>query len=264
MNLTDKDIADLLDEVTEQLAKSATLSKEVPAEIPQEAPVEQPAPEQAPAPEMAPAQDAAPAPEAAPANPEQQIEGEQADQPLTDEELHQVYASMDPQELERHFAVVRDVIQQTYGQAGEEQMEGEQAPQAPEQAAPEAEQAPQAPEQAPEQQPEAQPEQEMQPDEAMKSESFIKLKKENDEIKKSLASLTKVIETMTKPQRKSATLIKNEVVLEPMQKSEVKLEISKLVRDPSLKKSERQFINNFLYTGADQEKVEEIIKSRRK
>lgn len=247
MNLTDKDIAELLDSVSESLMKSSKKGLKKDA-MPEEMPVEQ-APEAAPAPEMAPEQ--APeemAPESAPEQaPEQAIQSEE-DAPLSDEELQQVYSSMDPEELERHFTVIKDVLTAIHGEGGaeagevpsDEMAEGD----APEAAMPET----------------------MPEEEAMKSEAFIKLKKENEEIKKSIVSLTKAIETLAKPARKAVTsLSKSEEAVESLSKAEISSKLSEITRVAGLTKSERQTINNYLLSGVGQELVEEIIiKSGRK
>ena len=239
---TDKEIANLLNEVSETLAKSEKKAKLKKDDMPldEEQGMEQPEMEQSP--EQAPEMDEAPMDEQpemdeAPMEeqPSEEIAEESEDAPLSDEELQQVYGSMEPEELERHFMIIRQSLSQVYGEEGSEQPEMEQ------------------------------PEMEAQPSEeenAFKSEFSI-VKKENLELKKSISKLAKAIENMS-PVRKSVTgsLTKSEDNGgETLTKSELTKKINEIVRKPTLSKSERQSINNFWLNGNDQEKVLEIIKS---
>ena len=261
-NLTDSQIDEILASVeatlskTESLAKSAKLSKALPGQEP-EAQASAPSPEMPP--QGAPAAEA-PAPEAAPSPemPPQQAPGQEApqgqegelEQPLSDEELQQIYGSMDHEELERHFAAIQQSMQQgqaAEGQAG--QAEGEQAPQ----------------QEAPEQQaPEAEPEQEEQ--EMGKSEN-ASLRKEIAELRKAQEATIKAFEVLAAPSRKAVT------GMEYVQKSEASFDVQSLSKDEiksklqsispaALSKSERDSVNNFYLYDEDKTDVLAIIKSK--
>ncbi|HSV26691.1 MAG TPA: hypothetical protein VLH60_02255 [Sedimentisphaerales bacterium] len=283
MQFTETDIDRILDSVEAALAKTEALAKSdsaaaanggqiksglkkddmIPPEKPEgEVPAEQ-APEaaapEAPAPEAAaeapaePPAAEAPAPEAPaegeaqpPAEGEEALEGE-GEAPLSDEELHEIYGSMEPAELERHFMMIRSLLQDMY--AKEAPAPGAEAP-AP---APEAP-APEAP--APEQ--------------AMKSETseLAQLKAEHEQLKKSLEGVVKAMEaTISAPQRKAITEIafldKSEGGKEETLTREQILPIlNEKSRSASLSKTERDAINDYLLTGGSKEKIAAIVKTK--
>jgi hypothetical protein len=255
MKFTDKEIAALLNEVSETLVKSEKAMKKSLRKdgLPEseEAPVEAaPEMEQAPV-EAAPEQEAAPE-----LSPEAPVEGDEAiadegDQPLTDEELTQVYSAMEPEEIERHFMIIREILQGIYGEQGEEQIEGEQAPE--QEAAPEMEQAPEQ---------EAAPEMEApsEEEEAFKSENKI-LKKEVAALKAGLGNLAKAMEAMA-PSRKSFTGIlhkSEDTSVATLSKSDITAKINEISRKPTLTKSERTAINTYCLTGVGADEVMKII-----
>lgn len=269
---SDSEIDNILNEVEEELnnslAKSQALSKAFPgaeegSEQPEAAPAS-PAPAAAASPDMAapaaspdmaapaspdmgaPAEDAGAAPEMG----QEGQPGEEAleDGSISDEELQQIYGSMDPQELERHYMILRGLLRNQYaGQEGQE---------APAQAA--------APEQS------AAPEM----DQSMgKSESDVLLKQENEDMKKSLEAALKAIEMMARPSRKAVTeefqiLGKSELDIKGssakkdysnLSKSELTPMLNAKVREPNLSKSDRDAINSFILNNHGKEKVLEIL-----
>lgn len=254
MKFSDKEIAALLNEVSETLAKSEKAMKKALPGMEQEptqeeAPPVDAAPEQAPAPEMG---------EQAPTeqNDAPPMEGDEAiadegDAPLTDEELTQVYSAMEPEEIERHFMIIREILQGIYGEQGEEQVEGEEAAPAPEMGGEEAAPAPQM-----EAGPEAQPEED---ESAFKSENKI-LKNELETLKASLGNLAKAMESMA-PTRKSATgtLNKSEGQVEVLNKTDLRAKCNDLAKNPKLTKTERSTINAFCLAGVGAEEVMKII-----
>jgi hypothetical protein len=262
---TDQDIDNLIVSVEETIKKAEVLAKsslkkdagpdqEMP---PQEAaPADQEAPPaEAPAPADAQAAGEAPAPEAppqeaAPAESEQALEGEE-EAPLSDEELSQIYGSMPPEELERHYSVIRQQLQAAYGE--EAPAEGQEAAPAPEAQAEEAAPAPA----------------EDESQEMGKSEAAIAdLKKTIAAQGQALEQITKAFEVLTKPSRKSITEIavlnksesdSNES--QPLTVEQIKAKAGKL-KSSELTKSERESVNKFFLYGEGQEEVEKLIHSK--
>lgn len=183
----------------------------------------------------------------APQGGEQALEGEQgADAPLSDDELHEIYASMDPAELERHFMIIRSLLQGAYGEAGEAQgAEGAPADQGG--AAP-------VPPQA----------------EMGKSEDNARLsnlEQENATLKKSLEKVVSAMEIAFTPTRKAVTdlafIQKGEGAgpeVKEFNKSELTAILSEKCKSPGLSKNDREAINDFMLTGGSKEKVLEIVK----
>jgi hypothetical protein len=254
MKFSDKEIATLLNEVSESLAKSEkALRKDVPQM--EQAPVENEAPEMDAPPMEGETQEQTPdmGNEAPPVEGDEAI-ADEGDQPLTDEELTQVYSAMEPEEIERHFIVIREILQGIYGNEGEEQIEGEDQGQdaAPEMGAPEQESAPamEAPdgEGAPEE------------DNAFKSENKI-LKSEVAALKAGLGNLAKAMEAMA-PTRKSFTGIlhkSEDTSVATLSKSDLTAKCNELSRKPTLTKAERSTINTFCLTGVGAEEVMTLI-----
>ena len=273
MNFSEQDLDAIINSVEVTLAKAEKLSKDdgtqaddqsqMPA--PEAAPAEQ-AGQEAAAPEMAAqppqaeagqedqSQQAAPAAEAAPQAGEEQLENE-AEQPISDEELQQIYGSLDDQELERHYSVIRDQLSQRYSQGDQSQ---QQPPaQAPaEQAQPEA----------------AAPAMEAQPEDNMnKSESAVitSLQKTVAEQAQAIEMITKAFETIAKPQRKSVTNIQVMQKSEfenggekQLSKEEIKEKATKLSKSASLNSDERTLINRFFLQGEGQDEVQKLIHSK--
>lgn len=266
--LSDQDIDEILATVERTLEQAPNLAKSTLRKDgqPEMEPSEPEAGQEpaAPAPEMsaepaapAPSPEAAPeAPEAAPGEqgPDEALEHEGQDQPLSDEELDQIYGSMPPEELERHYMAMRKFL---------EQQGGAEEPQA-EPPAPEAPQAPEAPAMPPEE-PAAKSEKE--------SSEVKALKAEIESLKKGMEMTVKAVEKVLQPTRRSVAGIefirkneemesgKTEENLDGLTKSEVSSRI-KAIGPAALSKSEREQINNYLLNDKGKEKVLDIIKSK--
>jgi len=91
------------------------------------------------------------------------------------------------------------------------------------------------------------------------------LKTEQQKLNKSIDLLTKAIEAGFKPVRKSVAGVefttRSEEISEakPLTKSELMEKIKVKVKEPSLSKSERDLINQYVLYGTDKEKVEKLI-----
>lgn len=263
-SFTDKDLDNLIASIEESLDKAEVLVKskdlskdeDEDQEAMKEAPpVAEAAPAEKPEEKMpeegmesqGEAEEAAPAEAEAATEGDEALESEAEEGPLSDEELEQIYGGMEPEELERHFMMIRQVLQSHYGQGEEPQ---EEAPEMPEQ-----------------KQPEMAPEQMTQ--KSSKSDELVALKKTIEEQSKSIELLGKAFEALTKPQRKAVTEI------EYIKKSEIE-EISKSkemskddlkdlylkINPGSLSKSERSVINNYFLNGENKREVEHIIQSK--
>ena len=277
---TDKEIDNLLKSVeaeldAQSLSKSEALSKAPPQEDEAEMapPVAEaaPAPEaqaaEAPAPEMAPDAAAAPAPEGDPmAAPAPEAEGapaeapaeaapgeeqmaQEGEQPLSDEELHEIYASMPPEELERHYMVIRSLMQDAYAKA-EKETQNETLAKS-------------------ESGSEKAVEQLRKENESLKKASEDSAK-EVAALKKSLEGLASAVEkTILKPVRKSVAGIEfvqrntgsPETESKPLTKAELTVKIKEKFDKEigSLSKSDREACNDFLLRDIGKEKVEKIL-----
>ena len=259
----------------ESLAKSEALRKDFPPtdkkdnkDAPPAPPADDaaaPAPDAPPAPPMdaAPAPDAAPQAEPdgdegaapAPAEGEQGLEQEGADQPLSDEELDQIYGSMDPQELGRHAAAI-----QKYLQGGAPAAPG--APEAPPAPAPEA------PAMKGEKGAQVKPGDSKSMGGMMKSEDIENLKKENEQLKQQFATLSKAVEILAQPKRKAVTMAQviqkseAEVVKKPVDKAEIKPRLTELTKTSNLTKSERDMINEYCLYGTGEDKMIKLIETK--
>lgn len=216
---------------------------------------EAPAPEAeaAPAPEAeaapAPAEEGAPsdAPEAeaAPAEGEEAIEHEGEEGPISDDELKEIYGTMEPEELQRHFMIMREILRGSMEQGAAP----EAAPAAP---APEAGGAPMA----------------MSEKESIVKSEFDALKAKNEELEKALGRLTMVMEsTLLKPARKAVTDIAYIQKSEhdsgeekQFTKSEIRTLCNEKCKDRSLSKSDREALNDYLLNGGSSDKIMQIIK----
>ena len=256
----------------ESLAKSEALRKDFPPtdkKDDKDAPPAPPADDAAaPAPDAppAPAADAPPAPDAAPhaepdgdegaapapaADGEQGLEQEGADQPLSDEELDQIYGSMDPQELSRHAAAIQKYLQG-----------GQPAPEAPPAPAPEA------PAMKGEKGAEVKPGDSKSMGGMAKSEDFENLKKENEQLKQQFATLSKAVEILAQPKRKAVTMTQviqksePEVTKKPVNKAEIKPKLTELTKTSNLTKSERDMINEYCLYGTGEENMIKLIETK--
>jgi hypothetical protein len=261
---TDQDVDNLLASVEETIVKAEALAKASPADpAPEDDKDAPPAVDAKPADDAPPAADAAaaappadpsapPAPDAAaaPAEGDQALaqEGGGEDQPLSDEELAQIYGSMPPDELERHYSVIRQALQASYGQ-------DQGAPASPETAAP-------APPPAPAPAPGME-----------KSEQKIaELQKQVADLAAANEQVIKAFEVLAKPARKSITDIqvieKSDFARQddrnrPLSTEEIKERAGRLCRNPgSLQKHERDMINRFFIQGEGAQEVEKLIHSK--
>lgn len=269
-SFTDKDLDNLIASIEESLDKAEVLTKskalkkdqgedEAMEEAPPAAAAAPDAQQEMPS-EGAPADEGEmPAEAAAPeegmgeGEGEEALEGEGKDAPLSDEELVQIYGSMQPDELERHFMVIQEILKH---HAGEAEGQPEQ-PEQPEQAGA----APQMPEQD-----------EQQEQMAMKSsndEELAALRKTIEEQSKSIELLGKAFETLTRPQRKAVTDIeyikKSEAEETSKSKNLSKEEMRDLytkINPGTLTKGERTMVNNYFLNGENKSEVEHIIQSK--
>ena len=215
--------------------ESSALAEDAPAAPPAEGAPTEEAPAAPPA-EEAPAE-GAPAEETPAEGSEEELEEPQ----LSDEELHQIYGSMSPEELERHYMVIRQYMQEAYAKMEKSEKDSKEA------------------------------------GSSKDSEAIESLKKDNaslkdkvGELQKSLEVAVKALEIGLKPVRKSVAGIeyvkKSEAdspVVKPLEKSELQAKVGEFYQDKAkvsaLKKSERDAIDNFLLNGSDKEKVEQIL-----
>ena len=160
--------------------------------------------------------------------------------------------SLSPEELERHYSVIREALSSHYGQ-GQEQQQPEMAAAAPEEQ-------PQMPEQ--------QASQEQEDPMMQKSEDMIALQKKVDDQAQAIELMTKAFEVFAKPTRKSVTDIqfinKSEDNSKPaMSFEETKKAAADLAKSGKLDKSERETVNQFfLSKGEGLEQVQKIIHSK--
>ena len=165
---------------------------------------------------------------------EEGLEEEGEGQELSDDELHGIYSSMAPEELERHYMIIRGLLRNEY-QKAEMAEKGKKAPEAPCK----------------------------KNEEPVTSKELADLKKSNDELKKSLENAVKAISIMSAPQRKAITT-EIEIVQKSegasatgskkdLSKEEIRDEINKKVKESSLTKSERETINGYLLNGGRDE-----------
>lgn len=276
-NMSEADLANLVDEVGKELATIAAAEANRLAKSDDEASAEASAPAEdappasatasepppsdgsaAPAPDAsasAPAPDAGSAPaDAAPAAEAPAEGGDQAAGP-TFEELVSLYKQLPPEDLQAHLKAIQTAM------AGDQGGEAAPAPSADAQppAGPSA--APLAPEEP-----------------ALKSENEA-LKLQLAEMKKSMEDLNGIVSTLNdavaKPKRQAMTGIvylpmhKNEpeVVatkqLADMTDAELKAELKKMTADSSLKKSERALINDFVLRHADRQTLAPLFTGRK-
>jgi hypothetical protein len=244
VNWTEQDLDAILESVEQTLSKAETLAKSKLRKDQDGDQDDAQSPDQMSA--QPPQEDEQP--EGQPGQ-EQELEGE-SDAPLSDEELQQIYGSMDPQELERHFSIIRQALSQSYGDQGQDQA----AP------APEAPVAPQAA-------PAPAPEENQAPPDFEKSEKVIALEKKVAEQAQALEQITKAFEVLAKPTRKSITEIqvmeKGEITrsTKPMSKDEIRTAYMKLPTS-SLSKHERDAVNRFFLYGEGQQDIEKLINSK--
>ena len=285
MSFTDKEIDALLASVdsaltkAEQLSKSNKLAKAFPpttdkddvgstdappAPAADSAPPADAAPPAAPAADAAPPADAPPAgepdgdegaapPQAPGAEGDQALEGEGQDQPLTDEELDQIYGSMDPAELQRHMAAIQKFAQ------------GAAAAPAPE--APPA--APPMPPAAPPAMPTEKGEKGKQAAVDSKAQGGMVKAEDFKALQTQFDLLSKAVELMTKPTRKAVTSIQtiqksegDTLPRKTVNKEEIKPKLTELTKGSNLTKSEREMINEYCLYGSGEDKVIKLIETK--
>lgn len=213
--------------------------------------------------------------EEAPAEPEHAEEAPEADDNISDEELIEIYQHMPPEERERHFMLLRHVMEQEMEQP---QAEPEQAPEQPEEQ-PQAEaELPKSEMKEEEKEDEKKEEEKEDKEKAEKKEKPMKksedseklssLEKENEELKKSLEKLVGVLDVAFKPVRKSVAgmefIQKGEQpapqaqVLSKSQKIEKLNELTKS-QGSKLTKSDREAINDFVLRDGSEEKINQLL-----
>lgn len=197
---------------------------------------------------------------------EQQLE----DQHLSDEELQQVYSSMPPEELERHYMVIRGLLQQQYakgeqdpngGQVSsgikkEEKASKEEMDKCGEMSSPAMKKS----------------------EEAAVVKELEGLKKSNQELQAGLEKALQAIKVLAQPTRKAITsevqfIQKSEGMntqptqgkpaFESMSKSELTGHLNDLCKTDKLSKAERDVINGFVLHSAGKEKVIDILRSKK-
>lgn len=168
-------------------------------------------------------------------NGEEQLEGDNGE--LNDEELHQIYSSMDPSELERHYMIIRSMLRDAYAKM--EKSENSQGGAALEKA-------------------------------------NSQLRKDNEEMKKSIEAMVKTLSVISKPQRKAVTEIFQVINkgegdtgtaadtkdYSTLSKSEIVGELNKKVQDHKLSKSDRELINGFLLHGENHSQIIKLLGSK--
>jgi len=240
----------------------ADMGQEAPAEVPsedmgagapgEEAPIgeEVPGEEAGMGDEMgAPEEEAGMPPEAG-AEGDEALEGDDGE--LNDEELHQIYSSMDPSDLERHYMIIRSMLRDAYAKMEKTEDSSEDQQNSNE-------------------------EEDMAKTEELEKK-VSELTKSNDEMQKSLEAAVKAMQIIAKPERKAVTsevqvLGKTEsdvangtnegsVDYTSLSKSDITEKLNDKVRDPSLSKSDRDAINGYLLRGEGQDQVIKILGSK--
>lgn len=250
MKFTEQEIDSLLASVEASLAKVESLSKADPDEVEQPAaepkddapmaPPASPAVDQPPPAGDQPADQPPPAGDQPAEQPDQELsqEAQGEEVPLSDEELDQIYGSLDPQELERHYMAIRRHLQDAYAKAEMESKEEDK-----------------------------EKKEEDKEDKVEKSETakeIEELKKKNAEQEQTLATLSKAIELLAQPKRKSIANIeyvkKSEVQEKPVSKTEIKQKLNEITKSSALTKSERAKIDEYCLFGKNEQEIVNIVK----
>lgn len=189
------------------------------------------------------------------------------DEHLSDEDLQHVYSSMEPAELERHYMIIRGILQQQYAKA-------EKAEAAEKAVAKKAK-------------PEAEKEEmdkcgEMAPP-VKKSEGSIvdakieELEKSNKELQAGLEKALQAVKLLAQPTRKAVTseiqyIAKSEapkapevpaINYEAMSKPELTHKLNEVCQSGKLNKAERDIINSFVLHNTNKEQIIEILRSKK-
>lgn len=221
------------------------------------------------APEPAPEEE--PAPEAAP---EAQMGGEGEGAPMGDqqnpEDLVQFFGSLDHASLKMYWDAIKTVLMSRMDAPVGDGDADDMAPPAPDQQ-PQMESMEQPPMTPPEEQTEKseeEPEEEMQKSEI---EQIVRdvlkeaLSKEIEPLKKNVDDISTVLSKTFVPAKQNAvtvgTLVKNEgPSVESMSREEIKAKLSNVIREPSLKKHERESITGYLLDGTGLDAIKHLIK----
>lgn len=190
---------------------------------------------------------------------DQQLEQEGqagAEGELSDEELQQIYGSMDPQELERHYMVLRGILRDQY-QKAEGGIQDDPSAVAASKV--------------------AKSETPMNKSEKATADKFKKLEAENDELKKSVDALLKATKIMIQPTRKAATteiefINKSEggsntpkaAETLNLSKAEIKEKVGTLCKtNHTLTKSERDLCSRYIVNGSNESEVLKLIGAKK-
>lgn len=236
-------------------------------ELPEEAPAEESAPEMeapadappapeeaaAPAPEEAPAEEAPAEEPEAEAQPEEEMEApaEEAEEleQLSDEDLQEIYGSMSPEELERHYMICRDALAQKYEMDKEEHDDHEEDEESDE----EVEKCGDITKSEP-------------AIDAEKEELKAKLAKAEEGIKSLETQLTRFVtafENSVKSRRRSVEGIeyvaKSEEAPKPLSKAETTQILKELTASNKLSAEDRSAINDYYLGNGSEEKIVKII-----
>lgn len=181
-------------------------------------------------------------------NPDQQLEqeGQQGqDGEISDEELQQIYGSMDPQELERHYMILRGILRDQY-QKAEGAESAKEMDKCGEMTS-------------------------MSKSEKMVIDENAALKAKIQELEKSTDGLLKAVKILSQPTRKAATMAvqvlnKSEDGLTtgddlaPLSKSEIKDRLTQICKtNMTLTKSERDLANRYFINGSNELEVLKLI-----
>jgi hypothetical protein len=175
-------------------------------------------------------------------------EGQQGDE-LSDQELHQIYASMEPAELERHYMIVRSLLRDQYQKAemSEKIKKNEEGGNM-----------------------KSDKKEKLKKKVAEQEQTIKDLQKSQKEMEDSLTGALKAVELIAKPTRKAVVgdvqvLNKTEEAKKDafsgLSKAEICAKLNDKVKDPSLNKSQRQAINSYVLSKSEEgrDQVLEIL-----
>ena len=243
---TESEIDDILGAVEESMQSAAALAKNFPPAEEDE--------EQGDAPEMGaessheigtegeeqPGGDPAMGGEGDPAmGGDDALANEGEDGEISDEELHQIYASMDPSELERHYMIVRGLLRDAYAKMEKSETNNNEGTKV---------------------------------EKKELEDKVANLEKSNKELEASLQGAIKAMQLIAKPTRKAIT--ENVQILgksegdngnegdnfpTDLSKSEIVAKINDRIRDTSLTKNDRDVFNDYLLRNSGKEDVIKIL-----
>jgi hypothetical protein len=170
---------------------------------------------------------------------------DELDQPLSDDELREIYSSMPLDELEKHFMIIREILQSKEGgNVREQPVDSEASTMKSERKNSNLSKA-----------------------QKDKDKEIALLKTQLNEQTKTLALLTKAFATLAKPERKAITQIAElgyiaKSAASGMQKSLTHEEMSKMYKElgpSSFSKSENAIIMSYFLRGVNKKEAEEIL-----